>query len=105
MPLSSGVETGEGRSENSTDLLNTNGNGGGVPLMQIKSCDMTDITIIGGGIVGITTSLEMQQSWPGLSLELLEQDPGPARHQTGRNSGVSHAGIYYAPGILNLDFC
>jgi L-2-hydroxyglutarate oxidase len=44
------VETGEGRSKDFTDRLNTNGNGGGVPLMQIRACDMTDITIIGGVI-------------------------------------------------------
>jgi L-2-hydroxyglutarate oxidase len=99
------VETGEGRSKYFTDRLNANGNGGRVPLMQIRAYDMTDITIIGGGIVGITTALEMQQSWPGISIELLEKEPGPARHQTGRNSGVIHAGIYYAPGSLKAEFC
>jgi L-2-hydroxyglutarate oxidase len=66
---------------------------------------MTDITIIGGGIIGIATALKMQQSWPGLSIELLEKEDGPAQHQTGRNSGVIHAGIYYEPGSLKAEFC
>ena len=60
---------------------------------------MTDIILIGGGIVGIATALELQRSYPGLDIEVLEKENGPAQHQTGRNSGVIHAGIYYAPRI------
>lgn len=66
---------------------------------------MTDITIIGGGIVGIASALEIQRSWPGLSVHVLEKEQALAVHQTGRNSGVIHAGIYYAPGSLKADFC
>ncbi|NSY40852.1 L-2-hydroxyglutarate oxidase [Leisingera sp. ANG59] len=66
---------------------------------------MTDITIIGGGIVGIATALEIQRAWPGLSVRVLEKEQALAQHQTGRNSGVIHAGIYYAPGSLKADFC
>lgn len=66
---------------------------------------MTDITIIGGGIVGVASALEMLRRHPGLSIQVLEKEAGLARHQTGRNSGVIHAGIYYAPGSLKAEFC
>lgn len=66
---------------------------------------MTDITIIGGGIVGIATAYELLRHFPGLSLEVLEKEADLALHQTGRNSGVIHAGIYYAPGSLKAEFC
>ena len=66
---------------------------------------MTDITIIGGGIVGIATAYELLCRFPGISLEVLEKEATLALHQTGRNSGVIHAGIYYAPGSLKADFC
>lgn len=66
---------------------------------------MIDLTLIGGGIVGIATALELAQSFPGLSIRLLEKERALSRHQTGRNSGVIHAGIYYAPGSLKARFC
>jgi (S)-2-hydroxyglutarate dehydrogenase len=66
---------------------------------------MTDVTLIGGGIVGIATAWEMQRRWPGLSIRVLEKEDALATHQTGRNSGVIHAGIYYAPGSLKARFC
>lgn len=65
----------------------------------------SDITIIGGGIVGIATALEIQRAWPGLSVNVLEKEQSLAQHQTGRNSGVIHAGIYYTPGSLKAEFC
>lgn len=66
---------------------------------------MADLTLIGGGIVGIATALEMQLAFPGLDIRVLEKESALARHQTGRNSGVIHAGIYYAPGSLKARFC
>ncbi|WP_426409987.1 L-2-hydroxyglutarate oxidase [Bradyrhizobium ganzhouense] len=66
---------------------------------------MIDITLIGGGIVGIATALELQRRWPGLSIRVLEKEKSLGQHQTGRNSGVIHAGIYYAPGSLKARFC
>jgi L-2-hydroxyglutarate oxidase len=66
---------------------------------------VTDITIIGGGIVGIASALELIRRHPGLSIRVLEKERALARHQTGRNSGVIHAGIYYAPGSLKAEFC
>ena len=62
-----------------------------------------DVVIVGGGILGLATGYKYLLSHPGKSLALLEREPGPAHHQTGRNSGVLHSGIYYAPGSLKAD--
>jgi L-2-hydroxyglutarate oxidase len=64
-----------------------------------------DFLVIGGGIVGLATAMELLAARPGASLLLLEKEDAVARHQTGRNSGVIHAGIYYAPGSLKADLC
>jgi (S)-2-hydroxyglutarate dehydrogenase len=64
-----------------------------------------DFLVIGGGIVGLATARALQERWPGRSLLLLEKEPGLARHQTGRNSGVIHAGVYYPPGSLKARLC
>lgn len=64
-----------------------------------------DFIVLGGGIVGLATARELLAARPGSSLLLLEKEAAVACHQTGRNSGVIHAGIYYAPGSLKADFC
>ena len=64
-----------------------------------------DFCIIGGGIVGLATALELIRVRPGASVLLIEKESGLARHQTGHNSGVIHAGIYYKPGSLKADLC
>ena len=64
-----------------------------------------DITIIGGGIIGTATAHTLLARHPGLSVTVLEKEAGLSLHQTGRNSGVIHAGIYYAPGSLKAEFC
>jgi L-2-hydroxyglutarate oxidase len=64
-----------------------------------------DYCVIGGGIVGLASAMKLLEMQPGASLILLEKENGLARHQTGHNSGVIHAGIYYAPGSLKADFC
>jgi len=64
-----------------------------------------DITIIGGGIVGLATALEITQRWPQLKLTILEKEDRLAAHQTGHNSGVIHSGIYYKPGSLKAQTC
>ena len=66
---------------------------------------MNDFIIVGGGIVGIATALEIQADYPGRSITLLEKERTLAAHQTGRNSGVVHAGIYYTPGSMKAEFC
>jgi L-2-hydroxyglutarate oxidase len=59
-----------------------------------------DICIIGGGIVGLATAHRFSQKFPKNSIVLIEKENRLAAHQTGRNSGVLHSGIYYKPGSL-----
>ncbi len=64
-----------------------------------------DLVVIGGGIVGLSTAMQMTERFPGISVAVLEKEPWLATHQTGRNSGVIHAGVYYQPGSLKARFC
>jgi len=64
----------------------------------------TDCVIVGGGIVGLSVGLALLKRQPGLKLILLEKESDIARHQSGRNSGVIHSGIYYRPGSLKARF-
>lgn len=63
-----------------------------------------DVLVIGGGIVGLSTAYAITRTAPGTRVTVLEKEPGPARHQTGRNSGVIHSGIYYRPGSLKARY-
>jgi L-2-hydroxyglutarate oxidase len=63
-----------------------------------------DVLIVGGGIGGLSTAYAVTRAAPGTRVVVLEKEPGPARHQTGRNSGVIHSGIYYRPGSLKARF-
>jgi len=64
-----------------------------------------DYCVLGGGIVGLATALKLLEFQPGARVVVLEKEPGPGRHQTGHNSGVIHAGVYYAPGSLKARLC
>lgn len=64
-----------------------------------------DFVIIGGGIVGVSTAWQLQRRYPDAAVLLIEKERELARHQTGHNSGVIHAGVYYQPGSLKADFC
>ena len=64
-----------------------------------------DYIIIGGGIVGVSTAWQLQQRFPDKKILLLEKESEFATHQTGHNSGVIHAGVYYEPGSLKAKFC
>lgn len=57
-----------------------------------------DVVVVGAGIVGAATARELVRRRPGTSVIVLDKEDGPARHQTGRNSGVVHSGLYYRPG-------
>lgn len=57
-----------------------------------------DVIVVGGGIVGLSTARQLLQKRPGLQLVVLEKENAPGKHQTGHNSGVLHAGLYYKPG-------
>ncbi len=64
-----------------------------------------DYLIVGGGIVGISTAWQLLQRHPNQRILVLEKESHFAGHQTGHNSGVIHAGVYYQPGSLKADFC
>ena len=65
----------------------------------------SDLIIIGGGIVGLATAYRFLERFPGKRVTVLEKESTIARHQTGRNSGVLHSGIYYRPGSLKAQNC
>lgn len=56
------------------------------------------IAIVGGGIVGLAVAYQLLRRFPAVSVQVLEKESGPGRHQTGHNSGVLHCGLYYKPG-------
>jgi len=64
-----------------------------------------DVAVVGGGIVGLAVALELKSRRPGLSVTVLEREREVATRQTGHNSGVLHAGIYYEPGSLKARLC
>ncbi|APE30315.1 hydroxyglutarate oxidase [Halomonas aestuarii] len=66
---------------------------------------MYDFIIIGGGILGMSTAMQLKQAWPDRRMLVVEKEREAARHQTGHNSGVIHAGVYYTPGSLKARFC
>src|SRR6266576_3474854 len=65
---------------------------------------MYEYVIIGGGIVGLATAMDVGKKHPKASVLVLEKEQDLAQHQTGRNSGVIHSGIYYKPGSLKALF-
>ena len=64
-----------------------------------------DLVLVGGGIVGVSTALQLKRRNPDAAILLIEKEAFLAQHQTGHNSGVVHAGVYYQPGSLKADFC
>ena len=65
----------------------------------------SDLIVIGGGIVGLATAYRFLERFPGKTVTVLEKEATVAKHQTGRNSGVMHTGIYYRPGSLKATNC
>ena len=66
---------------------------------------MNDFTVIGGGLVGLSTAWQLLKARPGARVLVLEKERAVACHQSGRNSGVIHAGVYYEPGSLKARLC
>ena len=64
-----------------------------------------DIAVVGGGILGIATAMELTHRFPKLTVGVVEKENRLAAHQTGHNSGVIHTGIYYKPGSLKAKNC
>ncbi|MFF0890331.1 L-2-hydroxyglutarate oxidase [Streptomyces sp. NPDC003456] len=73
-------------------------------MVRVGTAYDGDVLVIGGGIVGLSTAYAITRAAPGTRVTVLEKEPGPARHQTGRNSGVIHSGIYYRPGSLKARY-
>ncbi len=67
--------------------------------------NVSSFGVVGGGIVGLAVGRELARRHPGSSVVLFEKEDRLAAHQTGHNSGVVHAGIYYAPGSLKAELC
>jgi len=63
------------------------------------------MVLVGGGIVGVSTARQLKQRYADARILLIEKETSTACHQTGHNSGVIHAGVYYQPGSLKADFC
>lgn len=74
-------------------------------MMEETDPNTFDCLVVGGGIVGAATFYKLCQRFPHLRFGLLEKESGPAMHQTGRNSGVIHSGLYYKPGSLKAKNC
>jgi len=64
-----------------------------------------DIAIIGAGILGLAIGMRLTEKFPSKKIIVIEKESGVAYHQTGHNSGVIHAGIYYSPGSQKANFC
>ena len=64
-----------------------------------------DFAVVGGGLVGMATARALLQRHPDARVSVLEKEPELGRHQSGRNSGVVHAGVYYAAGSLKATLC
>ena len=63
------------------------------------------IAVVGGGIIGTAVARELALRQPDATVTVFEKEPRLAAHQTGHNSGVVHAGLFYAPGILEARLC
>ena len=73
--------------------------------MSPLDAERAEVAIVGAGIVGLATALRLLERVPDLRMVLLEKEATIASHQTGHNSGVLHAGLYYTPGSLKARLC
>src|SRR5918999_1418842 len=64
-----------------------------------------DVVVVGGGIIGLATTYRLLEARPDLRIAIVEKESELASHQSGHNSGVLHAGLYYAPGSLKARLC
>jgi len=67
--------------------------------------ERADFLVIGAGIIGMAVALELKRRQPSASIRVLEKESAPGQHSSGRNSGVLHSGLYYAPGSLKARLC
>ena len=67
--------------------------------------DRYDVAVVGAGIVGLAVAREVLSRRPDANVIVSDKATAVAQHQTGHNSGVIHAGVYYAPGSLKAQLC
>jgi (S)-2-hydroxyglutarate dehydrogenase len=72
---------------------------------HVRPMERVDVVVVGAGIVGLATARAIQLAHPGATVRVLDKESGTGRHQSGRNSGVIHAGVYYAPGSEKARLC
>ena len=87
------------------DYIHDNIDSNELPGNKIINSMVYDIIVIGGGIIGLSTSYQIIKDFPGKKILVLEKESSVGEHQTGRNSGVIHSGIYYPPGSLKAKNC
>jgi (S)-2-hydroxyglutarate dehydrogenase len=75
------------------------------PFPSAQAPSRCDLAVVGGGIVGLAVARELTRRHPRASVCVLEREPTVGFHQTGHNSGVIHAGVYYTPGSLKARLC
>jgi L-2-hydroxyglutarate oxidase LhgO len=73
--------------------------------VELAIPSQVNVAIIGAGIVGLATGLELTRRFPGISLAVIEKESVVAGHQSSHNSGVIHSGIYYKPGSMKAKLC
>src|SRR5690606_37120816 len=66
---------------------------------------VVDVVVVGAGIVGLATARALLRRHPGLAVAVIDKEDRPGAHQSGHNSGVVHAGVYYAPGSAKARLC
>jgi len=71
---------------------------------MVTNVGSADYAVVGAGLTGLATALALKRAEPDARVVVVEKELGPARHQSGRNSGVIHSGIYYKPGSLKAKF-
>jgi len=72
---------------------------------SVSPMDRADVVVVGGGIVGLATARAIVRSYPSQSVVVVEKEATVGSHQSGRNSGVIHAGVYYQPGSAKARLC
>ena len=110
------ARTGRGHRPRAPRDTHRDGRADGHPAAQLQRAgsqgmsaatpaDRADVCIVGGGILGLATALRLLETRPALRIVILEKEATLASHQTGHNSGVLHAGLYYQPGSLKAKLC